>query len=184
MLLSSLFREHKVDLSTTVIDGTLIPSSSFREQTGYSGKHHRTGTKVVSITDRAGLPLSLVFASGNRHDYPLTFPALRRLKVGQRTRPEKLLGDKGFDGNALRRTLRHRHIQGNIPERQFQKRRKRGRPPVYDKDLGRERYVVERTISWLKSFRRVKFRYDYSAVSFRAFLLLGCIVVCVRRLIA
>lgn len=182
-LLTRLSYAQKVDFSRAVIDGTLIPSSSFREHTGYSGKHHRTGTKVVSITDRTGLPLCLVVAPGNRHDYPLAFPALKRLKVGRRRRPGMLLADKGFDGTAFRRTLRHRGIRGNIPERQFQRRRKRGRPPQYDQDLGRERYVVERTTAWFKSFRRVKFRYDYSIASFRAFLLLACIVVCVKRFI-
>lgn len=181
--LSQLDQADKVDLSIAAIDGTLIPSFGFKRQTGYSGKSHRTGTKVVSITDKDGLPLTLVFSSGNRHDYPLADNAIRRLKVGQTTRPEILLADKGFDGVALRRKLRSRGIKANIPERRYHKRRKRGRPPNYDRELGKQRYVIERTNAWLKSFRRVQFRYDYSPASFRAFVLLACVVICVRQLV-
>lgn len=182
-LLSRLYDHQQVDLSQAAIDGTLTPSFAFKSQTGYSGKYHRTGTKLVAVTESAGLPVSLVFSAGNRHDSPLALPALKRLKVGKRTRPKVLLGDKGFDSTTLRRTLRQRGIKTNIPEREFTRRRKRGRPPNYDKELGKKRYVVERTNSWLKSFRRVRFRYDYTIASFRGFVLLACIVVCVRRLI-
>ena len=181
--LARLYQERKIDLSLTAIDGTLIPSFAFRYQTGYSGKHHQTGTKVVSITDKEGVPLTLVFSSGNRHDYPFADKVIKRLRVGQRSKPEVLLADKGFDGVVLRRKLRSRGIKANIPERQFKKRRKKGRPPHYDKELGKQRYVVERSNGWLKSFRRVKFRYDYTMASFRAFVLLACLVVCVRRLV-
>jgi transposase len=177
-----LARGKKINLSQAAIDGSLIPSFSFGEETGYSGKHHRTGTKVVVVTDADGVPLSLVIAPGNRHDYPLATLAVRRVKVGQQTRPAVLLGDKGFDGTSCRRNLRRRGIKTNIPERQFRKRRKRGRPPRYDKELGKKRYVVERTNGWLKSFRRLRFRYDYTVASFRGLLLLACIVIGVRRL--
>ena len=181
-LLSRLYHQGKVDLSLAAIDGTLVSSFSFRQQTGYSGKHHRTGTKIVAGTDKQGLPLSLAIAAGNRHDQPLALPALQRLKVGQRTRPEVILGDKGFDSAGFRRRLRKRGIKSNIPQRRFNRRRKRGRPPKYDPELGKQRFVVERTNGWLKSFRRLRFRYDYTSASFRGLVLLAFLVVCIRRL--
>lgn len=181
--LSTLFRVGLIDLSRAVLDGTLISSFSFKEKTGYSGKHHRTGTKLSCLTDAQGLPLSILFASGNRHDAPLALPTIRRLKVGQHTRPGIILADKGYDGADLRRTLLHRGIRTNIPERQFQRRRKRGRPPAYDRTLGKQRYVVERTNGWLKSFRRLRFRYDYTMASFRGLVLLACLVIGVRKLV-
>lgn len=181
--LSLLFRSGLLTFARVILDGTLIPSFSFKDTTGYSGKHHRVGTKVVTLVTEDGIPLTVTFASGQRHDLPLARPTLRRLRVGRRTRPDLLLGDKGFDDTAFRRDLRRRHIRTNIPERQYQHRRKRGRPPTYDKNLGKERYVVERTNGWLKSFRRIHFRYDVSLASFRAFFLVECIVVGVRKLI-
>lgn len=76
-VLRQLYREKTLDLSRAAIDGTLVPSFAFREKTGYSGKDHHTGTKVLSITDRRGIPVAIVVSSGNRHDQPLARPALK-----------------------------------------------------------------------------------------------------------
>ena len=54
---------------------------------------------------------------------------------------------------------------------------------IEDKNkLGRVRWVVERTISWLLSFRRLALRYDRSADTMRALLTLACALICHRRL--
>ena len=53
-----------------------------------------------------------------------------------------------------------------------------------DAALQRKRYVVERTLSWLKGFRRVRYRVDRTAVSFQAFVYLAILVICVRRLMS
>jgi hypothetical protein len=57
---------------------------------------------------------------------------------------------------------------------------------LYDEDvvLQRKRYVVERTIGWLKGFRRLRFRVNRTAASFHAFVYLAVLVLCVRRLIS
>lgn len=183
MILSLLFRSKLIDLSRAVLDGTLVSSFSFKEKTGYSGKHHRTGTKLSFLTDAWGIPLSCLMASGNRHDALLALPTIKRLRVSQRTRPGILLADKGYDGVDFRRSLARRGIKTNIPERHYHTRRKLGRPPQYDKELGKQRYVIERTNSWFKSFRRIHFRYDYTVASFRAFVLMACLVICVRKLV-
>lgn len=47
-----------LDLSLGSVDGSLVPSPRFKSGTGYSGKHHRTGTNVLLTIDLNGLPLS------------------------------------------------------------------------------------------------------------------------------
>jgi transposase len=54
---------------------------------------------------------------------------------------------------------------------------------VEDTSLQRKRYVVERTFSWLKAFRRLRYRIDRTSVSFQAFVNLTLLVLCVRRLV-
>jgi transposase len=44
--------------------------------------------------------------------------------------------------------------------------------------LGRYRWVVERTLSWLNRFRRLKVRYERRADIHTAFLTLGCALIC------
>jgi len=48
--------------------------------------------------------------------------------------------------------------------------------------LGRYRWVVERTLSWLNRFRRLKIRYEHRADIHLAFLLLGCALISLRFL--
>jgi transposase len=48
--------------------------------------------------------------------------------------------------------------------------------------LGRYRWVVERTISWLLAFRRLAIRYDRSATAITAVATLAITVICARQL--
>lgn len=48
--------------------------------------------------------------------------------------------------------------------------------------LGRHRWVVERTISWLLTFRRLAIRYDRSATTITAVATLAINIICARRL--
>lgn len=182
-VLAQLAKHHRVRLKTTSLDGSLVPSFAFVQTTGYSGRHHRTGVKVSSIVEENGLPLGAVFACGNIPDIDLATATIEEVKIGRRTRPRIVLADKGYDSRNLRKALRIRGIKTNIPEREYDHRRKRGRPPKYSKRLGRKRYTVERTNAWWKSFRRLHFRFDRYISSFRALFVLGAIVICVRRLV-
>ena len=57
---------------------------------------------------------------------------------------------------------------------------------LYEEDaaLQRKRYVVERTLGWLKAFRRLRYRVDRSTASFHAFVYLAILVLSVRRLLS
>lgn len=182
-LLNLLAKIKQISLDIVKLDGGLIPSFCFTSGVGFSGHHKRNGVKLSAVVDQEGLPLGIQLASGNVHDIPLALPTLDSIKVGKRTRPKLVLADKGYDSPQIRKGLRKRGIKANIPERQYQKRRKKGRPPKYDPELGKSRFVVERTNGWLKSFRRIHFRFDRTMVMFEAWVLLACIVICLRRLI-
>lgn len=180
-LLSLLDKVSQVNLRIVKLDGTLIPSFYFASGVGFSGHHKRNGVKLSAAVDQEGLPLGIQLASGNVHDIPLALPTMDSIQVGRKTRPKLVLADKGYDSPGVRRGLRKRRIKANIPERQYSKRRKKGRPPDYDPELGKTRFVVERTNGWLKSFRRIHFRFDRTMVMFEAWVLLACIVICLRR---
>jgi transposase len=48
--------------------------------------------------------------------------------------------------------------------------------------LGRYRWVVERTLSWLNRFRRLKVRYERRADIHQGVLSLGCSLICWQAL--
>ena len=116
--LKLLDREGRIDLSLGNLDGTLVQSPSFKECTGYSGKHHWTGTNVSVLTERDGLPLADSMAKGNRNDITSAERTVQKLRIGMKRRLGELNADKGYDSRAFRRNLLKRGITSNIPERQ------------------------------------------------------------------
>ena len=48
--------------------------------------------------------------------------------------------------------------------------------------LGSQRWVVERTLSWLHQYRRLRIRYERHADIHQAFLSLACSLICLRQL--
>lgn len=89
-----------------------------------------------------------------------------------RCRPEKLHADKGYDYAFCRRALRRRGIVPRIARRGIDSSER----------LGRWRWVVERTLSWLNRFRRLKVRYERRDDIHLGFCLLACALVCWGRL--
>jgi transposase len=94
-----------------------------------------------------------------------------RGKVGcPRRRPQRVQGDWGYRSRVHRRELWQRHIEPVIPQW--------GAP--HGSGLGVTRWVVERTLSWLRQFRRLRVRYERRADIHEAFLTIGCILICWR----
>ena len=120
------------------------------------------------------MPLA-VLTAGNVND-TLVFAQLigslsvPRNTVGRpRTRPDYVLGDKGYSSRANRALLRRRGIGHTIPEPSDQQghRRRRGsaggRPVGFDKNRYKRRNVVERSFCQLKHWRGLATRYDKHA---------------------
>ena len=48
--------------------------------------------------------------------------------------------------------------------------------------MGRHRWVIERSQSWLMRYRRLVRRYHHLAQHFQAFVTIACALICHRRL--
>lgn len=177
LILQKLNNLNKLNLDIASIDGSLIQSFNFLDTTGYSGKYKKTGTKISTLVDFLGTPFNIVFASGNKHDMPLAIPTITNNCLGK---PKVILADKGYDSDKLRLKLNQSGIYSNIAVRDI-----KGRKTAinYNKNLGKMRFKIERTNAWIKSFRRLHFRFDYTLASFQALTYLALIVICLRKLI-
>jgi transposase len=126
----------------------------------------RPGSKHHIITDGQGIPLAVSLTGGNRNDVTQLLPLLDKIPtvagvVGRpRRRPDILFADRGYDHDKYRRLLRQRSIRPAIAER--------GQP--HSTGLGTCRWVVERTISWLHGFRRLRIRWERRDDIHEAFL--------------
>ncbi len=94
-----------------------------------------------------------------------------------RTKPRRLVGDKGYSYRTVRRYLRRRGIGAVIPTRKDQRRN-----PRFDKATYRRRNIIERVVGWLKENRRLATRYEKLAVNFLAMVKLAMIQRCLRVL--
>lgn len=129
------------------------------------------------ITDAAGVPLAGHVTAANVNDVTHALPLLVDLpRVGgargaPRWRPDELLADKGYDCQPLRELVAWLGIKPRMARRK--------QPTA---GLGRQRWPVERTLSWLHQFRRLRTRYDRLESVHQAFLDLAMSLICLRRL--
>lgn len=86
-------------------------------------------------------------------------------------RPRRLIADKAYDADRLRRWLKGRRIKAVIPSNAS-----RNKPHPLDRAAYRRRNVIERMFGRLKNWRRIATRYDRLASNFMAALALVAIV--------
>ncbi|MEE8200450.1 MAG: transposase [Candidatus Acidoferrales bacterium] len=112
------------------------------------------------VVDGQGLPLGNHLHRASPAEVRLAEVTLATIRVPARGRsgrprqkPERVIADKGYDSDPLRRRLQRRRIEVTCPH-------KGGRvcPPTQDgRRLRRyqRRWIIERTIVWLGNFRRL-----------------------------
>ena len=95
-------------------------------------------------------------------------PPVRGKRGRPRRRPEQVQGDRGYDSDKHREQLRRLGIQPVLARRMT----------PHGSGLGVYRWVIERTIAWLRQFRRLRLRYERKPEIHEAFLSIGCILIC------
>jgi transposase len=138
----------------------------------------KPGSKLHLVCEGGGLPLTAVVTAANLADTIMfvavldDVPPIRTLSGRRRTRPAAVHADKGYDSQANRAWLRRRGIRPRIARRGIESSTR----------LGRHRWKVERSLSWLSCFRRLQVRWDRGSGRCFAFVLLACALVCFNRL--
>ena len=128
------------------------------------------------LTDLHGTPLVAKVTKANEDDRKQLIPMIDAVppvggKVGApKRRPKYLLADRGYDSDPHRRQVEARGIEPVIARRRA----------AHGSGLGKFRWVVERTISWLHQFRRLRSRWEKRPAMHQAFLNIGCAIICFR----
>lgn len=130
------------------------------------------------LTDGGGVPIVVKTTAANRHDVTELLnlvndvPAIQGKPGAPRYRFDELYADRAYDSEPHRQALREVGTKPKIPKRNTQ----------HGSGLGTVRWVVERTLSWLHQFRRLRIRYERRLDIHEAFLTIGCILICHRML--
>jgi transposase len=175
VLLEELQAADKIDWSRASLDSSHARAFGGG---GNSGKNPtdrgKLGTKHHILTDAQGVPLQVTATGSNVADVteaPNVIDAVQPVagKVGHpRQRPQEMYADRAYDSDRLRRYLRKLGIIPHIARRNTE----------HGSGLGIYRWVVERTASWLHSFRRLRFRTDRNDKVQDAFIALGSAIIC------
>ncbi|MGW9595396.1 IS5 family transposase [Streptomyces chartreusis] len=154
VLLNKLRSKDQLDWSRAVIVSSHVRTARRgpRADPAWSTVHVRAAN--TSITDDQGIPLAVSLTGGTRNDVPQLLPLLNKIPAVEGVvgrpgrRPAMLFADRGYDHDKHRGLLRE---PGSGP-------------PSLSRDnrtaLGTFRCVVERTISWLHGFRRLRIRWE------------------------
>lgn len=131
------------------------------------------GTKIMAVTDAGGVVLSVRIGSASPHEVTLVESTLEERFV--RELPERLIGDKAYDSDALDQRLAEQGIELIAPHRAGRKKQKTqdGRKLRRYK----RRWKVERFFAWLFNYRRCIVRHENKQQNFKAVVLLACTMI-------
>ena len=119
--------------------------------------------------DSGGKPTRLRITGGEKSDFEQAIELLD----GQK--PLAVLADKGYDAKYIVEKIEAIDAIAVIPSRKTNRVQR-----IYDKELYKQRNVVERFFNKLKHFRRIATGYDKLAVVFGSFVLVACIYLWIK----
>jgi transposase len=137
------------------------------------------------VVDGQGLPIGGTLASASPAEVKLAEETLETINIPRKgrgrpkKRPLRVIGDKAYDSDPLRKRLKSLKIDLIVPHRKNRKKAK-----LQDgRKLRRyrKRWKVERTFSWLSNFRRLVVRYDRLISVYRGFFHLAILMIVLNR---
>ncbi|MFE0810928.1 IS5 family transposase [Streptomyces sp. NPDC058848] len=176
-VLELLDGQNLVDLSRAVLDSAHVRAkkgANLQVRAPWIGV---TGSKMHVLSDANGLPLRVGVSAANTHDSQALKPMLSHFHMGHEShatdsKPQRLHADKAYDVPHLRRWLWVKRIGVRIARKGVESSER----------LGRRRWVIERTMSWLSGYRRLNHRYERKPGNYLAFLGLAAALCCYKRL--
>ncbi len=122
-------------------------------------------SKIHALVDADGRPVALRLSGGQVDDACEAEALMEATPEGA-----TLLGDKGYESNAIRGTAAKRNCWANIPNRSNRKERF-----AFSAWLDRQQNLVERFFNRIKQFRGIATRYDKHADNCLAAVKLICV---------
>ena len=140
----------------------------------------RSGSKIHLLVDQAGMPFGVALAGANVHDSRLVTPTAEgRIATAPKPTeedPQHLCLDKAYDMGRVEAEVRGHGYTPHI--RRIGEERRAGPGETHPA----RRWVVERTLAWLKGFRAIRTRHTCRGKNYLALLHLACALILSRRI--
>jgi transposase len=158
------------------IDGTFAKARGGGD--GIGATKAGKGVKIMVLVDARGLPVAVDTCSASPHESTLVQQLFDFMLT--RETPERLIGDKAYDSDALDAELEERGTELIAPHRRNRKAKTQDGRPLR---RYRRRWTVERTIAWFQNYRRLCIRWEKSTVMFEGFLHFGCSLLLLKEVL-
>jgi transposase len=122
-------------------------------------------TKLCAVVEGEGRLMAAVIAPGQTYEVEAAAPLLEKL------RKILLVGDKGFDSDALRRQMLAQGCLVSVPPRSG-----RRAPAWHHRGFYRQRHKIENFFQRIKIYKRISTRYEKLALTFLNFILLAAVL--------
>jgi transposase len=123
------------------------------------------GTKIHIVVDGLGYPIDLLLTESQVNDNIVA----EQLLKGKRS--QNVIADKAYDTNNIREMLAEEEKIAVIPNQG-----RRIERFEYDKDMYKERHLVECFFQKIKCWRRIATRYEKTIGMFTGMLTIACIL--------
>ena len=156
-------------MSSIQLDGSHTLAKNGDAAIGYQGRKAARTTNLLFLADSRGQPLACASPqAGNHHDLfdiATSFGALCGLLEEARISLAGLFlnANSGLVANLIRDDYFRRGIKANIARNPRSRKSEDVEDPYLDTELYRERTAIERTNSWLDSFKTLLVRCETTA---------------------
>jgi transposase len=160
-----------------MLDGTIVRSHACSAGYGKNSAEEQAlgrskggfSTKIHAMVDGLGNPLRFILTGGNRSEF------IKAEALIEGIRDTNIIADKGYDSDKFRQQIAKQNCICTIPPRINRKIQHE-----YDKEVYKERHLIECFFGKLKHFRRVFSRFDKMHSSFQAFIDLASTLINIR----
>ena len=154
----------------------------------------KLGTKRHILTDKNGIPLSVVISSASTHDIKLVTDVIdnvvfkrsspsTKCNSSRKRRLQHLCLDKAYNSKTVKQAIIKR---GYVPHIPYKRNRGQKIGAVCQKkypSAKNKRWVVERTNSWHNRFRKLFTRYQMKVGHYLGLAQLSCSIIIYRKII-
>lgn len=176
-----------LDMSSVELDGSHTPSKRGGQKVGYQGRKKSKTTNMLFLTDRQGIPLACSEPISGQHNdlFEIAKTVSKMLTTLRQAQIEVdglfLNGDAGFDAKVLRQLCDQFGIFPNLAINKRNASKQDHLDYLFDPELYKERFAVERTNAWLDSFKALLVRFETNAKHWLALHYIAFSFILIRR---
>ena len=154
----------------------------------------KLGTKGHILTDKNGIPLSVVISSANSHDIKLVTDVMDNVVVkrsssstkcnsSRKRKLQHLCLDKAYNSKTVKQAIIKRGYVLHIPYKSNRGEKIKSICQKKYPTAKNKRWVVERTNSWHNRFRKLYTRYEKKAENYLGLVQFSCCIIIYKKII-